>query len=51
MPEQITKITKITKIDIHNVSLVADPINPVTVINDVPQYLAEKYGLIPKEET
>lgn len=47
MPEQITKITKI---DIHNVSIVVDPVYPVTVINDVPQYLAEKYGLVSKEE-
>ena len=42
-------ITKITKVDIREISLVANPIDPATVISNAPEYLAEKYGLIYKE--
>lgn len=45
-----TTITKITNVDIREVSLVAKPIDPATVISNVPEYLAEKYGLTPKVE-
>lgn len=47
MAEQITKLDIR---EIYEVSIVANPANPVTVIANVPQYLAEKYGLIPKED-
>lgn len=42
--------TKITELDIREVSLVSEPVNPAAVIPNVTQYLAEKYGIIPKED-
>jgi hypothetical protein len=43
-------VIKITSLDLREISLVEKPANPATVINNLPLYLAEKYGLIPKED-